>query len=103
MKTLIGLIPPSTLPQVRTALLDMGVVGLTVTHVKSTGQEHPHPAAFIPQIKLEILLGDVGTDRVIDTLTDIVRQNPEGDGKIYVLETACVVRVRTGETGEAAI
>ncbi len=103
MKTLISLIPPSTLPQVRTALLDMGVVGLTVTPVKSAGQEYAHPAAFIPQIKLEILLGDAGTDRVIDILTDIVRQNPGGDGKIYVLETPYVLRVRTGETGEAAI
>lgn len=112
MKTIISIIPPHALSSVRQALLELGIVGLTVTDVKGYGMEHgfieryrgmDYRLDFSPQVKLEILQGDDGVERVIETILGIVRSGPVADGRIYLLDAPHVHRVRTGETGEAAV
>jgi len=112
MKFIIAVIKPQKLDDVRKALTGLGVEGMTVTEVKGFGRQKGHTEVyrgaeyqvdFMPKVKLEIA---VHGDRVVPTVEAIklaAQTGRIGDGKIFVLELEEIVRVRTGETGEAAI
>jgi nitrogen regulatory protein PII len=112
MKLVIAIISPHKLADVREALLEIGVVGLTVTEVKGYGRQKGHTelfrgaeyvVEFVAKAKLEILVAESVLERLIDAIVTTARTGKVGDGKIFVCEPGRAIRVRTGETGEAAI
>ncbi len=112
MKLIIAIIKPFKLDDVRDALGDAGVKGMTVTEVKGFGRQKGHTELyrgaeyvvdFLPKVKLEIAVDDAGEEAVVDAITQAANTGKIGDGKIFVTELQHVVRIRTGETGSAAI
>lgn len=112
MKKLEAIIKPFKLDDVRQALSDIGVTGLTVTEVKGFGRQKGHTELyrgaeyvvdFLPKIKLEIVLTDDAVDACIEAITQSAHTGRIGDGKIFVSPLERVIRIRTGEQGEAAI
>jgi nitrogen regulatory protein PII len=112
MKKLDLIIRPHKLEEVRDALTAIGVQGMTVTEVKGFGRQKgktelyrgsEYTVTFLPKVRLEILVGDRQLERVMKVAADAARTGKIGDGKIMVTEIADVMRIRTGETGEAAI
>ena len=112
MKLVSAIIKPFKLDDVRQALSEIGVQGITVTEVKGFGRQKGHTELyrgaeyvvdFLPKIKIEIAIMDDATDRVIDTLTRAAGTGKIGDGKIFVTNLESVVRIRTGEIDADAI
>lgn len=112
MKYIIAIIQPYRLDAVREALTGIGVAGLTVSEVRGYGRQRGHTEvyrgaeytiSYIPKLKLEIAVDDNQLDDVIDTLTKAARTGKIGDGKIFVLDLASAVRIRTGESGSSAL
>jgi nitrogen regulatory protein P-II 1 len=112
MKKIEAIIKPFKLDDVREALSEIGVTGLTVTEVKGFGRQKGHTELyrgaeyvvdFLPKTKVELVVADNMVDRAIETITNAARTGKIGDGKIFVTTVEQVVRIRTGETGEAAI
>jgi nitrogen regulatory protein P-II 1 len=112
MKKIEAIIKPFKLDEVREALSDIGVAGLTVSEVKGFGRQKGHTELyrgaeyvvdFLPKMKIEIVVGDDAADMAIDTIIRAAYTGKIGDGKIFVLPVEQVVRIRTGETGEAAL
>jgi nitrogen regulatory protein P-II 1 len=112
MKKLEAIIKPFKLDDVREALSEAGVSGLTVTEVKGFGRQKGHTELyrgaeyvvdFLPKVKIELVVADSLVDRCIEAITKAARTGKIGDGKIFVCPVEQVVRIRTGETGEAAI
>ncbi len=112
MKQITAIIKPFKLDEVREALADVGVTGLTVTDVKGFGRQKGHTELyrgaeyvvdFLPKIKIEAVVADSIVDRAIDAITRAARTGKIGDGKIFVRTVEHVVRIRTGETDEAAV
>jgi nitrogen regulatory protein P-II 1 len=112
MKKIEAIIKPFKLDEVREALSDMGVSGLTVTEVKGFGRQKGHTELyrgaeyvvdFLPKIKIEIVVADSDVDGAIEAVVKAARTGKIGDGKIFVSTVEQVVRIRTGETDEAAI
>ncbi len=112
MKLVIAIIKPFKLDDVRDALAAIGVQGLTVSEVKGYGRQKgqteiyrgaEYEASFVPKTKLEIVVGDELAERVVDVLQSTASTGKIGDGKIFVLDVARAVRIRTGETDAAAI
>ena len=112
MKKIEAIIKPFKLDEVREALSEIGVTGLTVTEVKGFGRQKGHTELyrgaeyvvdFLPKVKLEIVIADSLLDRAIETIIVAARTGKIGDGKIFVTNMEQVVRIRTGETGETAI
>ncbi|AKH67878.1 nitrogen regulatory protein P-II family [Spongiibacter sp. IMCC21906] len=112
MKLVSAVIKPFKLDDVRAALSEIGVQGVTVTEVKGFGRQKGHTELyrgaeyvvdFLPKVKLEIAVADSLLDKVIDTVTKAASTGKIGDGKIFVTELEQVIRIRTGETGEDAI
>lgn len=112
MKKLEAIIKPFKLDDVREALSDIGVMGLTVTEVKGFGRQKGHTELyrgaeyvvdFLPKMKLEIVLPDEQVDPCIEAITKAAHTGRIGDGKIFVSPVEHVVRIRTGEEGEAAV
>ncbi|MDR1648502.1 MAG: P-II family nitrogen regulator [Zoogloeaceae bacterium] len=112
MKKIEAIIKPFKLDTVREALSEIGIAGLTVTEVKGFGRQKGHTELyrgaeyvvdFLPKIKLEIALPDERVEVAIDTICRAANTGKIGDGKIFVLPVEEVVRIRTGETGEAAV
>ena len=112
MKKIEAIIKPFKLDEVREALSDMGVSGLTVTEVKGFGRQKEHTELyrgaeyvvdFLPKIKIEIVVADSDVDGAIEAVVKAARTGKIGDGKIFVSPVEQVVRIRTGETDEAAI
>ncbi|MFP4446345.1 MAG: P-II family nitrogen regulator [Desulfosudaceae bacterium] len=112
MKKIEAIIKPFRLDDVKTALNEIGVTGLTVTEVKGFGRQRGHTEIyrgaeyqvdFAPKVKLEIAVDDALCPRVIEVITDQARTGKIGDGKIFVLPIEDAVRIRTGETGGEAI
>ena len=112
MKKIEAVIKPFKLDEVREALSEMGVTGLTVTEVKGFGRQKGHTELyrgaeyvvdFLPKVKLEVIIADNLVEQVIDTIVKAARTGKIGDGKIFVTAVEQVVRIRTGETGEAAV
>lgn len=112
MKFIIAVIKPQKLDDVRKALTDLGVEGMTVTEVKGFGRQKGHTEVyrgaeykvdFIPKVKLEIAVAADRAVAVVDAIRQAAQTGRIGDGKIFVLNLEETVRVRTGETGDAAI
>ncbi|MBT9384135.1 P-II family nitrogen regulator [Pseudooceanicola sp. CBS1P-1] len=112
MKLIIATIKPFKLEEVREALTEIGVRGMMVTEIKGFGSQSGHTEIyrgaeyavnFVPKIKLEIGVTDGLADQVVDTITSTAKTGKIGDGKIFVLDIAQAVRVRTGETDEDAL
>jgi nitrogen regulatory protein P-II 2 len=112
MKLIIAVIKPSRLEAVREALASLSVQGMTVTEVKGYGRQKGHSEIyrgaeytvnFLPKLKLEIAVDDVQADAVSTAIRDAAGTGKIGDGKIFVLDLLAVTRIRTGETGEAAL
>lgn len=112
MKKIEAIIKPFKLDEVREALSEIGVTGLTVTEVKGFGRQKGHTELyrgaeyvvdFLPKIKLEIVVSDSLADRAVESIINAARTGKIGDGKIFITNVEQVVRIRTGESGEAAI
>ena len=112
MKLITAIIRPFKLDDVREALAQVGVSGLTVTEVKGFGRQKGHTELyrgaeyavdFLPKLKIEAALSDALVDAAIEAITNAARTEKVGDGKIFVHDLTQVVRIRTGETGSAAL
>jgi len=112
MKLITAIIKPFKLDDVREALADAGVQGMTVSETRGFGRQKGHTELyrgaeyvvdFLPKLKLEIAVASEDAERVIETITEIARSGRIGDGKIFVTELERVVRIRTGEVNESAI
>jgi len=112
MKKIEAVIKPFKLDEVREALSEVGITGLTVTEVKGFGRQKGHTELyrgaeyvvdFLPKIKIEIVVADENVDAAIDAIIKAARTGKIGDGKIFVTTGEQVGRIRTGETDEAAI
>ena len=112
MKLVVAIIKPFKLDDIRAVLSEMGINGMTVTEVKGFGRQKGHTELyrgaeyivdFQPKVKLEIVLKDEDSDRVIDTIIEQAQTGKVGDGKIFIYNVDEVVRIRTGETGNDAI
>ena len=112
MKKMDLIIRPHKLDEVRDALTAIGVQGMTVTEVKGFGRQKgktetyrgsEYTVTFLPKVHLEILVADAKLEEVMKVASDAARTGKIGDGKIMVSELVDVMRIRTGETGEAAI
>src|SRR5215213_9950678 len=112
MKYIIAIIKPFKLEEVRETLGALGIQGITVTEVKGHGRQKGHTefyrgaeyaVSFIPKVKIEIAVEKAMADRVVETIQASGQTGQIGDGKIFVLPLESAVRVRTGETGSAAL
>ena len=112
MKKIEAIVKPFKLDEVREALSEVGVTGLTVTEVKGFGRQKGHTELyrgaeyvvdFLPKVKLEIIVSDELTPQVVQTIERAARTGRIGDGKIFVLPMEDVVRIRTGERGTSAL
>ena len=112
MKKIQAIIKPFKLDELREALSEIGVTGLTVTEVKGFGRQKGHTELyrgaeyvvdFLPKVKIEIVVADSAVDGAIDAIVKAARTGKIGDGKIFVTTVEQVVRIRTGETDESAI
>ena len=112
MKLITAIIKPFKLDDVRDALAEVGVKGITVTEVKGFGRQKGHTELyrgaeyvvdFVPKVKLEVAVKSTDVERTIDAIVAAARTNKIGDGKIFVYDLENVVRIRTGETNEEAL
>jgi nitrogen regulatory protein P-II 1 len=112
MKKIEAIVKPFKLDEVREALSDIGVTGLTVTEVKGFGRQKGHTELyrgaeyvvdFLPKVKVEVVVPDSLVDRAMEAIVKAARTGKIGDGKIFVVPVEQVVRIRTGETGEDAV
>ena len=112
MKLVTAIIKPFKMDDVRAALSDIGIQGITVTEVKGFGRQRGHTELyrgaeyvvdFLPKLKLEIAVGDEQVENTIGAIIDAANTGKIGDGKIFVSAMEQVIRIRTGETGEDAI
>jgi nitrogen regulatory protein P-II 1 len=112
MKKIEAIIKPFKLDEVREALSEVGVSGLTVTEVKGFGRQKGHTELyrgaeyvvdFLPKVKVEMILADAMVERAIEAIVKAARTGKIGDGKIFVTAVTQVIRIRTGESGEAAV
>jgi nitrogen regulatory protein PII len=112
MKYIIAIIKPHRLEQVREALANLGVEGMTVSEVKGHGRQKGHTEIyrgaeyvvnFLPKVKVEIAVTEDLADKVVETIREAAQTGQIGDGKIFVLPVEKVVRIRTGETDRDAL
>lgn len=112
MKMITAIIRPHALELVREAIHEIGVSGLTVTEVKGYGRQKGHSEMyrgaeytvnFQPKLKLELVVGDDAVSKAIEVISASAKSGKIGDGKIFVSSLESAIRIRTGETGEAAI
>jgi nitrogen regulatory protein P-II 2 len=112
MKMVVAVIKPFKLDDVREALSEVGVQGITVTEVKGFGRQKGHTELyrgaeyvvdFLPKMKIEVAVSDEMTDAVVEAITDAARTGKIGDGKIFIYELAQAIRIRTGETDGDAL
>jgi nitrogen regulatory protein P-II 1 len=112
MKKIEAVIKPFKLDEVREALSEIGVTGMTVTEVKGFGRQKGHTELyrgaeyvvdFLPKIKIELVVAESQVDNVLEAIISAARTGKIGDGKIFVTTVEQVVRIRTGEVGEAAV
>jgi nitrogen regulatory protein P-II 1 len=112
MKLIVAIIKPFKLEEVKEALRQAGITGMTVTEVKGYGRQQGHTELyrgaeyvvdFLPKLKLEIVVNDDLVDKIVETIIGAAKTGKIGDGKIFVSAIEKVVRVRTGETGEEAV
>ena len=112
MKLIIAIIKPFKLEEVKTALAEVGVEGMTVTEVKGFGRQKGHTEIyrgseytvdFLPKVKIEVAVTDDSVAKAIDAIVASAKTGKIGDGKVFVLPLDGVVRIRTDERGDAAI
>ena len=112
MRLVSAIIKPFKLEDVREALQEVGVEGMTVTEVKGFGRQKGHTELYrgaeyvvdlLPKVKLEVLIDDDRAERVVEAIARAANTGRIGDGKIFVAAVADVIRIRTGERGDAAI
>jgi len=112
MKKVEAIIKPFKLDEVREALSEIGVTGLTVTEVKGFGRQKGHTELyrgaeyvvdFLPKVKVEVIVSETLVERAIEAIVKAAHTGKIGDGKIFVTSIEQVVRIRTGESGEAAV
>ncbi|WP_153161245.1 P-II family nitrogen regulator [Zoogloea sp. 1C4] len=112
MKKIEAVIKPFKLDEVREALSEVGITGLTVTEVKGFGRQKGHTELyrgaeyvvdFLPKIKIEVVVAGDVVEQAVDAIVKAARTGKIGDGKIFVMPVEQVVRIRTGETNESAI
>ncbi len=112
MKKIEAVLKPFKLDEVREALSELGVSGLTVTEVKGFGRQKGHTELyrgaeyvvdFLPKVKVEVIVQDALADRAIEAIVKAARTGKIGDGKIFVTPVEQVIRIRTGESGDDAI
>jgi len=112
MKKIEAVIKPFKLDEVREALSEMGVTGLTVTEVKGFGRQKGHTELyrgaeyvvdFLPKVKIEVVVTDQMQEAIIEAIVKTARTGKIGDGKIFVTNVEQVIRIRTGETDAAAV
>jgi nitrogen regulatory protein P-II 1 len=112
MKLIVGIIKPFKLDDVKEALKDLGVHGITVSDVQGFGRQRGHTEVyrgaeytmdFVPKVRIEILVDDSDVTRVTEKLVDTARTGKIGDGKVWVVPVESVVRIRTGEAGPDAL
>ena len=112
MKLITAVVKPFRLDDVRNALAEVGVQGMTVTEVKGFGRQRGHTELyrgaeyvvdFLPKVKVEVAVTDELAERVVEAIISAAKTGKVGDGKIFVTELTQVYRIRTGETGDQAI
>ena len=112
MKLVSAVVKPHVLDEVKEALKQAGVTGLTVTEVQGFGRQRGHTevyrgteytVGFVPKVRLEVLVDTADVDRVVDAIVAAARTGKIGDGKVWVSDLDRVTRIRTGETGPEAI
>ena len=112
MKKIEAIIKPFKLDEVKEALTELGVQGMTVTEVKGFGRQKGHKEGyrgaeyvveFVPKVKIEVVVADALAQRAVDTIVRLAKTGTIGDGKIFVTPIGEAIRIRTGETGEGAL
>ena len=112
MKLVRAIIKPFKLEDVRSALTDQGILGMTVTEVKGYGRQKgqreiyrgaEYAVSFVPKLQLDIIVEDEVVDKAVETIVANASTGKIGDGKVFVLDCHSATRIRTGETGEAAL
>lgn len=112
MKKVEAVIKPFKLDDVKEALTELGIVGMTVTEVRGFGRQKGHTELyrgseytidFLPKVKIEVVVPDGLVDKVVSTICSAAKTGSIGDGKVFVLPVGESLRIRTGERGEAAI
>ncbi|WP_313298808.1 P-II family nitrogen regulator [Diaphorobacter sp.] len=112
MKMITAVIKPFKLEEVREALAECGVTGLTVTEVKGFGRQKGHTELyrgaeyvvdFLPKVKIEVVVQEADLERCVDAIVNAARTGKIGDGKIFVTEVERVIRIRTGDLDDAAV
>ena len=112
MKIVMAIIKPFKRDEVREALMDAGITGMTVTEVKGYGRQKGHTeiyrgaeyaVSFLPKIKIEVVVASDQVDAAIETISKTAKTGQIGDGKIFVIPVEHTVRIRTGETDDAAL
>lgn len=112
MKQITAIIKPFKLDEVREALSEVGVTGLTVTEVKGFGRQKGHTELyrgaeyvvdFLPKVKVEVVVDDKDAEQAVEAIVKAARTGKIGDGKIFVTGVEQVIRIRTGETGAEAV
>ena len=112
MKKIEAIIKPFKLDDVKEALTEVGVIGMTVTEVRGFGRQKGHTELyrgseytidFLPKVKIEVVVPDHQVDKIVALIASAARTGSIGDGQVFVLPMGDAIRIRTGETGEAAI
>ncbi|HEX5133026.1 MAG TPA: P-II family nitrogen regulator [Candidatus Krumholzibacteria bacterium] len=112
MKKIEAFIKPFKLDDVKSALMEIGIKGLTVSEVKGFGRQKGHTELyrgseyrvdFLPKSKLELFVSDEEVDNVVETIVKVARTGSIGDGKIFILNVEDAVRIRTGESGDGVL
>ena len=112
MKKIEAIIKPFKLDDVREALTDIGITGMTVTEVKGFGRQKGHTEVyrgaeyavdFLPKVKIELVLRDEQVDQAVDVVIETARSGKIGDGKIFIIPVEEAVRIRTGERADSAV
>ena len=112
MKLVEAIIKPFKLDEVKDALLEIGIQGMTVSEVKGFGRQKGHKETyrgteytvdFVPKVRIDVAVSEAQVQRVVEAITRTGKTGNIGDGKIFVKELGSVIRIRTGETGESAL
>lgn len=112
MKKIEAIVRHHKLDAIKDALVAQGFQGMTITEVRGFGRQRGHTESyrgaeytvdFVPKIKIEVVTTDDGVHKVVDTIINVAKTGQVGDGKLFVHDLTDVIRIRTGETGEAAI
>jgi nitrogen regulatory protein P-II 1 len=112
MKLITAIVKPFKLDEVKEALKDAGVQGMTVSEVQGFGRQRGHTEVyrgaeytidFVPKVRLEILADDTDVDRIVDAVVAAARTDKIGDGKVWITDVDRIVRIRTGEMGADAV